>query len=65
MENKTVSPSLDRLERRAQLLRAFMFGLECGDDLLFSNKGGNLSLYRSWGRELRRIDKQIEKERER
>ena len=52
-----------RLSKRAGELRTYMYSLECGDNYLFSNRNGNLDMYQAWGRELKGIDKQLDKGR--
>lgn len=57
--SSSIQENITSLRAKAQQLRDQMFGLECGDDFLFTNANGNLPTYRAWERELRDTERQI------
>lgn len=50
-----MTDSLEKIQTRITELQYQMYGLQCSDDLLFTNANGNLPLYESWQQESRAL----------
>lgn len=49
----------NQIKERIARLEELRYGLECGDDFLFSNRNGNLPLYKQWGEEIKMLQQQL------